>query len=221
MIPVRLEWKRPTDGVEIAFDQELAELETVGDGRYFRARSDRMIPETYELWDLENPIILRFVNSRTDEDRIKFIQRFGFLSTLNEYRGDSAPWTERYLESVDFFKSIQSEIEPNHIATESHEKIGTWRDSIETFMGKAHLRPTFAIGEAARPQMTLLASSLTCFMFMEIGLVYEAGAEMASCEHCSQIFLTGHMTGRRSSAKYCSDRCRVAAMRARNAAKED
>jgi hypothetical protein len=37
-----------------------------------------------------------------------------------------------------------------------------------------------------------------------------------ACDHCGGVYWTGHRTGRRSHAKYCSDRCRVAAMRARN-----
>lgn len=36
------------------------------------------------------------------------------------------------------------------------------------------------------------------------------------CEHCGFEFVTGVGTGRTKKAKYCSDRCRVYAFRARN-----
>jgi hypothetical protein len=64
--------------------------------------------------------------------------------------------------------------------------------------------------------MLLKCSSLTNFMKMEIAMAAMHGAKLATCEHCGAVFLTGPLTGRRSHAKYCSDRCRVAAMRARN-----
>jgi hypothetical protein len=37
----------------------------------------------------------------------------------------------------------------------------------------------------------------------------------SECNKCGKETWTGHRTGRRSHAKYCSDRCRVAAMRMR------
>lgn len=217
MIPVRLEWNRPTDGVEIALDEDL--MEDYGDPQYFRPRSERTIPVTLELLDLENPVVLHFINCRKDEERLKFCERFGFLFKHDRLESDEHPWLFRYSESLAYFKLIQKWIEPDHIFTGSHEKIASWENSIETLMGHAHMRPTFAIGDKARPKMTLLADSLLGFMVMEVGLVFEVGAEIASCEHCNKLFLTGPMTGRRSTAKYCSDRCRVAALRARK--KED
>lgn len=43
------------------------------------------------------------------------------------------------------------------------------------------------------------------------------GCAEAACAHCGGSFWTGHRTGARSHAIYCSDRCRVAANRARKA----
>ena len=53
-------------------------------------------------------------------------------------------------------------------------------------------------------------------MLREIVMVVEKDARLTYCQHCRKAFLTGSTTGRRSHAAYCSDRCRVAAMRARN-----
>ena len=67
------------------------------------------------------------------------------------------------------------------------------------------------------PQLTLRAKSLQGLMLMETAFVATNGARVTDCERCGKTFLTGPLTGRRSHAKYCSDRCRVAAMRLRNA----
>jgi hypothetical protein len=55
-------------------------------------------------------------------------------------------------------------------------------------------------------------------IWLEVRLAAEKGCKLARCANCNDGFLTGPLTGRRSHAKYCSDRCRVAAMRARQAA---
>lgn len=82
------------------------------------------------------------------------------------------------------------------------------------------VQPSF-VHSAGATRFVLEADTLFDFLIMEIAAIHAAGAVATSCEHCRKIFLTGPLTGRRSHAKYCSDRCRVAAMRARNASKED
>jgi hypothetical protein len=69
------------------------------------------------------------------------------------------------------------------------------------------------------PRMVLEAATVRDFMALEVATAYEAGAQITACRHCGNSFLFGPYTGRRSHAKYCADRCRVAAMRARNAKK--
>ena len=80
------------------------------------------------------------------------------------------------------------------------------------------LYPIFNLaGEAGAPQMLLRCQHLRDFMSMEVAFAALQRAKLATCEHCGDVFLTGPTTGRRSHAIYCSGRCRVAAMRARNA----
>jgi hypothetical protein len=55
-------------------------------------------------------------------------------------------------------------------------------------------------------------------VLIEMALAAEHGAVLAKCEHGGEYFLTGPLTGRRLGSKYCSARCRVAAMRARKRA---
>src|SRR5689334_787395 len=80
MYPVRLTWKRPADGVEVVQDEALgARLYFGGDGRVARMRSQKSEPLTCEIQNLEDPIVLRFINCRNDHDRTAFLGRFGFL----------------------------------------------------------------------------------------------------------------------------------------------
>ena len=66
-------------------------------------------------------------------------------------------------------------------------------------------------------RLVLEARNLRAFMALEVASAFEVGAGITHCKHCAVNFLFGPSTGRRSHVKYCSDRCRVAAMRARKA----
>jgi putative ABC transport system substrate-binding protein len=62
--------------------------------------------------------------------------------------------------------------------------------------------------------MILTTDSLLSFMHMEVAVAAANGARLTSCKRCGDVFLTGKLTKRRSTAKYCSDRCRIGAHRA-------
>jgi len=66
--------------------------------------------------------------------------------------------------------------------------------------------------------MLLKTKTLRSFMVMEMAMIVGHGVLAHKCENCATIFLTGPLTWRRAHARFCSDRCRVAAMRARQAA---
>ncbi|AGA07733.1 hypothetical protein CN151_15730 [Sinorhizobium meliloti] len=201
MIPIKLHWRRYADGFER--DAEKPNI--------LRARSERMDPVTYDLADLENPVVLHLMNCRTDEDCIAFMNRFGPLANL---KSQQDLW----------FISRQPEVfRLNAMFTVDKRLFRSDRAHfVNTVMGAISLRPSYVYSDSSgRGRLVLEAATLHDFMMMEFAAIHEAGAVATSCEHCGRIFLTGPLTGRRSHAKYCSDRCRVAAMRARNAAKEE
>jgi len=66
-----------------------------------------------------------------------------------------------------------------------------------------------------RPSLSISIEGLTDFMLMETALVITGGGQVMRCQHCNTIFNTGPGTGRRNTALYCKNRCRVAAQRAR------
>lgn len=100
----------------------------------------------------------------------------------------------------------------------SKERVRYQNDLLERANVVVH---PFFMHSAEATRLVLEADTLFDFIVLEVAAIHDAGAVATSCEHCRKIFLTGPLTGRRSRAKYCSDRCRVAAMRVRNAAKED
>jgi hypothetical protein len=80
------------------------------------------------------------------------------------------------------------------------------------------LVPTLDLaGKGGAPRMALQSQSLFAFMLMEAAMIAAHGVRLTSCKQCDGAFVTGPLTWRRSHARYCSDRCRVAAMRSRNA----
>ena len=66
-----------------------------------------------------------------------------------------------------------------------------------------------------RPTLTLPIGAPYGFMLMETALVMTGGSQVMRCAKCGTIFVTGSGTGRRGTSVYCSNRCRVAAQRAK------
>ncbi|MBY5501258.1 hypothetical protein HFO82_21925 [Rhizobium leguminosarum] len=201
MIPIKLHWERRVDGFEKDPDRP-DEL---------RARSHRTDPLIHEIADLEDPVFLHLVNCRTDKDLIAFLYRYGSPMNFNDdvlhlpiVRGMAEGLRTQAMSTIGKHLSPQ---ERAHFVNEA--------------LSNVNLRPSFVYSEqTGRGRLILEADTLHGFMMMEHSLAYEAGAVATSCERCDKLFLTGPLTGRRSHAKFCSDRCRVAAMRARNAVKE-
>ncbi|TGS89483.1 hypothetical protein EN817_03845 [Mesorhizobium sp. M3A.F.Ca.ET.174.01.1.1] len=215
MTPVRLEWQRPADGVDLIHDEELAKKRSDKDGRTIRARSDRTVPVTYEISNLENPIVAHFLNCRDDKDRAAFVARFGHVQSDDGWLG-FVPWIEHLQEVMRVGLKWSSQT-----ANTLHPQANSLMNDVTA--KRVSLRPSFelAADNANALRLVLHPDSLASYMVMEIALAHEVGAVATTCEHCGKHFLTGPLTGRRSHAKYCSDRCRVAAMRKRNSSAEE
>src|SRR5437868_390160 len=77
---LRLPWHRCPDGVELEHEPpvEWSDPTYKPAGNVFRYRTRRYERITFELPNLEQPIVLRFVNARDDEARARFLSQFGF-----------------------------------------------------------------------------------------------------------------------------------------------
>ena len=62
---------------------------------------------------------------------------------------------------------------------------------------------------------TLIPETLGQAMYIQLALHAASGAQLWSCEHCGVPFYVGTGTKRRSTAKYCSNACKVTAHKKR------
>lgn len=200
-----LDWHRCPDGVEVVDIPPRAAAkgtiyEAVG-GPHFCLRSNRR-EHFRRASDLTDPVVLRFINAATEDKLIKF---FGFF-------GLPDGWDKT---------STEVEIEQRGILAVKLEEAASGEAGlsgpvIAGLLKDIRLRPAFDhLGDGQSARLTLRAGSLRQFMIMEIVQAAVVGARVSRCQHCSEVFLTGPMTDRRSSAKFCKDLCRQRSLRRR------
>ncbi len=169
-------------------------------GKVFRFASARRKPFKLRFVDLEDAVVLKFATAGDDEALVQFFGEFGFL-----YKNcDEWPREDVLLEQSNFRRLLElaasDDVEP--VAKIINGQVGD------------HIFRPVLIGR----RQFLHVQSLVSLMLMELSKIVTEGARLASCGHCGVLFLTGSQTGRRRHARYCCARCRVRAMRARNAA---
>jgi hypothetical protein len=64
--------------------------------------------------------------------------------------------------------------------------------------------------------VVFVPSSLIQFLWLQLALHAASNAKLLRCEHCGIPFRVGTGTGRRDTAKFCSNACKVAAFRERH-----
>jgi hypothetical protein len=208
MLGFRLTTERCPDGVE-AHEGGGGIRER---GKWFLYRTERREPLQLEIQDLENPIIVQFVNARDEKDLSDFFSKYGLLERALDSRG--IDYGEAIYIQNDFRELLEKVGGPSQV-----DALRAINEHVE-FFGHNFLDPAFELaGQAGAPRMLLNCFEPRAFMTMEAGMIATHGARVIHCEHCNNIFLIGPLTGRRSHARFCSDRCRVAAMRSRNASR--
>lgn len=202
MIPIRLEWQRCPDGVEETVKSD-------DDTMLFRAKTTRTVPVVYEVRDLDAPIAAAFINIGVgpveDEKRRAevFLSRYG-MPTVSETL-DTA--------DLDLFRETVGKLAWDEETLP--EDVNAFIDTAATFADKIELSPGVEMA-GDRMRLILRPANLLALMAMEMLWAAEVGARPTRCEQCEKFYFTGPLTGRRGHSKYCSDRCRVAAMRERN-----
>lgn len=192
MMPLRLEWSRCPDGVELV-------------GESYRPRSGRRVPVTYDLTNLEDSIAIRFVNTKDDAAaKALFLGRFGMPTSAEYVTQDQLDEQHMHVVGMLF---VDADDGPAVVAANVNEGL---RDAA------TKLVPAMEVVGDGSVRIVASAGDLLSLMMMEMAFAAEVGAQIGVCGHCETIYFTGPLTGRRSHAKYCSDRCRVAAMRKRN-----
>src|SRR5690606_210516 len=95
------------------------------------------------------------------------------------------------------------------------EDVNSRIETASNFADKISLQPAVEFVDN-RVRVVVKPHDLLSLMAMEMLWAAEVGARPTNCDHCEKFYFTGPLTGRRGHSKYCSDRCRVAAMRERN-----
>jgi hypothetical protein len=154
--------------------------------------------------NLEDPLFIRFVNCQSDASLRDFHDRFG--------DEDSVLVSDLARASKRMRGLITAGLHPGAPINFRHR-------FFSSAVAAVRLQPTLAFIDG-RQRLTLQAIKVRDFMWMELATAVEVGAAVGACDQCGKLFLTGPHTGRRSHARFCADRCRVAAMRTRNANKD-
>jgi hypothetical protein len=197
MLGLILQTHRCPDGVEVH-------------ERFFQFCSDRRENLRMEIRDLKNPVVVHFLNARDDEARTKFFSEYGLMQP--DHSWTTLPmvlaWQDRFGQLLDHIRNNK----PAEVAEAISTNVG-WRPD-EYPPSDWALRLQVA-RKKTNPQMYFECRSLISFMAAETAMIVANEDRVRYCQHCHKMFLTGPLTGRRAHAKFDSDRCRAAAMRAR------
>jgi hypothetical protein len=215
--------ERCRDGVELVEQR---------DRTLFRYRSEQIDRWRHAFVDLEKTVLVDFVNAVDDEQRQAFFEQYGLM--LNIDRGTllrrdeetrEAPLIldkrghrpaidrEAVLQNQSWFRALLLDAGSG---VESDAIVDI--NSIYAQSTLYDLAPAFhRAGPRGKPQVVMESRTVIGFMILEAAMIATNDARVHECEYCRSLFLTGPATWRRSHAVYCSDKCRVAAMRARKA----
>ena len=178
---------------------------TLVDG-LFHARSERREPVHVVTADLDDPVVLQFVNARDEDALVQFMSKY---SAGNLYTPWDPPKT-RFAPNV-------SAIKISDMRDYLRQKLAS-SDQVEALVAlsepQIEAKTSFHLRDG-KAQMLLRCHHLLDFMRMEVATIAVEGAKLVTCGCCGNYFATGPATSRRTDAQYCSDKCRVAAMRAR------
>jgi hypothetical protein len=87
--------------------------------------------------------------------------------------------------------------------------------------GLAGARIEFRQGPNGKLDWFVVPADLIRAMWMQFAMHACSEAHLFGCERCGKPFRVGTGTGRRSTAKYCSNACKVAAFKARRQGRTD
>jgi hypothetical protein len=172
--------------------------------RYKSNEKERIVKYRRHLDFIENPLSQVFLNCQTDEQLVDFMGEFGIPDW------SSRPKSETPLISVRRFKDALGSVLKSYQDGDVQKAVKLMQPDRSI----SDLRPVLTIQRGkTSPTMSLMCFSLASFMCLEVGAIIAGGATVKNCLNCGKIFVVGSATGRRTTAYYCSNRCRVAYQR--------
>jgi hypothetical protein len=196
MISILYDTERCLDGLKLV------------DG-FFHPLSERREPVHVVTADLDDPVVLQFVNARDGDALVQFMSKY---SAGDLYTPEDPPrtWFAPSLSAAkiaDMRDYVRQKLARAGSSDQVEALVSLSEPRIET-------KATFHLRDG-KAQMLLRCHHLFDFMRLEVATIAVEGAKLVTCGHCGNYFLAGPGTSRRADALHCSDKCRVGAMRAR------
>jgi hypothetical protein len=185
-----------------------------------------MIPIRYKgrSVDLKAPLFVELINCRTIQDRMLFERNHGEVDASQHMfaAGPAATLAVAVAESL--LATVELLLASGNDEPAPSQTRAFLNMTNALLLRGVSLRPRLEFqGDSAR--FVLDAPDVVTFMAMELATAVEVGAKITRCkaerhgDRCDKLILHGPTTGRRSDREYCSNRCRVIALRARNTSK--
>lgn len=185
---LELEWQRCPDGAEVS--------KSANGGCIVRHKSDRREPVTINASRASDSVLLHFINARTDDEFAAFVSRFGLPSIADRC-------------TMTALREIEQRLSALTVAALSPPTVPRER-AINDAIRDVQLTPAVRVIGNKCALAILHPATLLQYMLMEIVIASANGADLAACENCTDLFFTGYATGRRNTARFCSDKCRAA-----------
>ncbi len=160
----------------------------------------------------QNPAIFReFAELSLQPEEIrKFADQYGLLSKPAGGPSQVENWYRQIKEMRNAIRGLEKSTERGSLrawADRFNKEIYRGSGPDRRVSMSAKLRRT---DEPLRPTLHVVPDDLISAMWLRLAQHVSSSERMQSCNLCSKWFVFGTGTGRRSSAQYCSDRCRKA-----------
>jgi hypothetical protein len=180
-----------------------------GPHRWLRPVTPTKATVTLRADTFERPVVIEFINAKDEQSLIQFVHKYGLPGSPNLDRTEGAPlnYVVRCRQALDLVLNLHhAGLKSRAVAV--YEVLAT-SDWVSTIVP----RLTIPIYDDT-PQLTLRPNTLLAYMLLEAGMIMSGNIRLMRCEHCGKVFASGAGGGKRRTAMYCSNRCRVAEQRA-------
>jgi hypothetical protein len=212
---VDFQWSRCLDGYLLERDEELPDYLLV------KAKSDRF--EQYRPLEISGLFsIFAEDTPPSPEGMQRFADRFGLLH-------EPVPISPllAQLRKNERDHDFVSDMLENH--QELREALRRFRDGdysgLTSRYNSRHrtavIRTELRVNSPGRPELTFAPPGLIQAIWLQFALFVCSDSRLFRCERCNQPFAVGSGTGRRSTSKFCSNACKVAAFKDRHAQAEE
>ena len=197
----------------------------------FRDRSTDVVEDHWQISRPDDFIVLRFVNAKTAQQMQTFLGRYGFLKRQSPDGRSLERWIraeQSYLKTVLTVAGAEAPkatVPVLNQALVQHQVVPAPpapffmpSESPDFELAPLKLEPILHNDPAAKlPTLGFRSPTLYDHMVMECVTIAVRGIAALTCQNCGNLYLSGPTTGRKAKGRFCSDRCRVADMRKRNA----